>query len=379
MCKIILAFDKFKGSATSREIAQAAQQGIARTVPGAHVTALPVADGGEGTVEAIASSLPQARTQTVRVCAPLPGLPPVEAQYIVDETSHTAVMELSAASGLTLVPRAQRNVMQASTRGTGMMIAHAIMQEGCRHIVVGLGGSATTDCATGLLSALGFDFLDAQGRSVAPCGAGLASIDSIDSSKVPAQVRHTRFTIFADVDNPLLGPKGAARTFAPQKGATPRQVELLEAGARNLARLMPAGTASRPGAGAAGGTGAGMMAWLDCEMLPGAQAVLDFLKFDEKIKGASLIITGEGRIDAQTAMGKTPAAVLKAGHRQGTPVVALCGTLDTGIDVDTLGFDAVLPIVAGPTTLAQAIDRETCLRNVERTVAQVMKLLKLTI
>lgn len=379
MCRIILAFDKFKGSATSRELAQAAQRAITRTVPGAQVTALPVADGGEGTVEAIASSMPQARTTTVRVCAPLPGLPPVEAQYIVDEASHTAVIELSAASGLTLVPPTQRDVMQASTRGTGMMIVHAIEHRGCRHIIVGLGGSATADCATGLLSALGFDFLDAQGRSVAPCGAGLASVASIDCSKVPAQVRHTRFTLFADVDNPLLGPDGAARTYAPQKGATPRQVELLEAGARNLARLMPAGTASRPGAGAAGGTGAGMMAWLDCEMKPGAQAVFDFLHFDEKIRGASLILTGEGRIDAQTAMGKTPAAVLKAGHRQGTPVVALCGTLDTSIDVDALGFDAVLPIVAGPTTLAQAIDRDTCLHNVERTVAQVMKLLKLKI
>ncbi len=379
MSKIILAFDKFKGSATSREIAQAAQRAIARTVPGAQVVTLPVADGGEGTVEAIAATLPQARTTTVRVCAPLPGLPPVEAHYIIDETSHTAVMELSAASGLTLVPPAQRNVMQASTRGTGMMIAHAIAQEGCRHIVMGLGGSATSDCATGLLSALGFDFLDARGHSVPPCGAGLSSIAGIDSSKVPSAVRHTRFTIFADVDNPLLGPKGAARTFAPQKGATPRQVEQLEDGARNLARLMPAGIAVKPGAGAAGGAGAGMMAWLDCEMMPGAQAVLDFLKFDEKIRGASLIITGEGRIDAQTAMGKTPAAVLKAGHRQGTPVVALCGTLDTSIDVDALGFDAVLPIVAGPTTLAQAVERDTCMHNVERTVAQVMKLLKLKI
>ena len=210
MSKIILAFDKFKGSATSREIAQAAQQAIAQTVPGVQVVAVPVADGGEGTVEAIAATLPQARPQVVKVYAPLPGLPPVEAHYIIDDASRTAVMELSAASGLTLVPPAQRNVMQASTRGTGMMIAHAIAQEGCRHIVVGLGGSATADCATGLLSALGFNFLDARGRSVTPCGAGLSSIVSIDSSKVPSAVRRTRFSIFADVDNPLLGPKGAA-------------------------------------------------------------------------------------------------------------------------------------------------------------------------
>ncbi len=378
MTKIILAFDKFKGSATSAEVAQAASHVLHEAMPEAQVVTVPVADGGEGTVAAIAQALPQARRVNVEVAAPLLSLPPVDAQYLIDEASHTAVMELSAASGLTLVPPAGRDVMQATTLGTGHMMRDAI-DRGCRHIVVGIGGSATSDCATGLLSALGFEFLDSEGHEVFPCGGNLAKIARVDDSGVPDAVRQTRFTIMSDVSNVLCGPAGAAYTFAPQKGATPRQVELLDQGARNLARLMPSGVAQRPGAGAAGGTGAGMMAFLNAQLMPGVDAVLGLLKFDKIIAGASLIFTGEGRIDAQTAMGKTPGGVLKAGHKQGIPVVALCGTLDASVDVRALGFDAVLPIVPGPVAIEQAMERDTCLSNVRRTVSQVMQLLKISI
>lgn len=365
MRKIVLAFDKFKGSATSRQLIEAARQSILRWNPSIDVVAIPVADGGEGTVEAIASTMTHVQFINIEVPGPLMMLPPVKTRYAIDRDKATAIMEMSAASGLSLVPPHQTNVMQSTTQGTGIMMCDAVAR-GCRHIIMGLGGSATHDCATGLLNALGFKFLDRRHEQVFPCGENLAKIVEVDDADVPLGVKKTHFTLYCDVKSPLYGAQGAAQVFAAQKGATPKQIELLEQGSMSFSKLMPAHVAATPGTGAAGGTGAGMMAFLNAQLKCGADAVLDFLQFDKLIAGADVIFTGEGRIDTQTIMGKAPGEVLKAGHKQGIPVIALCGTCDTCItDGNSLGFDAIVPITPSEIPLEKSMRTEVCLHNLQ--------------
>ena len=371
--KIVIAIDKFKDSASSVQIAQAATRAIRQVCPQATVVTVPVADGGEGTVNAIAAAVPNLRKIGCEVAAPLLELDPVNVEYLADDQNSTAIMELSAASGLWLVPQHMRNPMRTSTLGTGQMILDAI-HRGFRHIVLGIGGSATNDGATGILAALGYEFLDSDQCHVFPCGENLARIVTIDDSGVSQEVKETRFTIICDVDNPLYGENGAAHIYGPQKGASPSEVEQLDRGLRNFASLMPDGVANTPGAGAAGGVGSGLMAFLHATLTPGIDAVLNALQFDRAISDADLIITGEGRIDGQTAMGKTAGGVLCAGKRNGIPVVAICGALDTKSQVDDMDFDGIFSIVQQPCTLSEAMDTTRCLQNVEVTVKQIMKL-----
>lgn len=372
MKKIILAFDKFKGSASSRQLSEAARQAIQAWDPAVKVVSVPVADGGEGTVEAIASTMVHAHFVDIEVPGPLMAPPPVRTRYAIDEASATAVMEMSAASGLALLQNSMRNVMLASTWGTGLMVRDAI-DRGCHNIVMGLGGSATHDCATGLLAALGFEFLDEKGRHVLPCGRNLGKIAQVDDTGVPDEVMQTHFTLFCDVKNPLCGPCGAAHVYAPQKGANIEQVELLERGSMSFSRFMPVEVPLFPGAGAAGGMGAGMKAFLHAELNLGVEAVLEFLQFDKQIAGADVIFTGEGKIDAQTVMGKAPAGVLKAGRRQGIPVIALCGVLDADVEVEKMGFTAVFPIAPPHTPLDEAMKTDVCLQNLQNTLTHVLQ------
>ena len=371
--KIVIAIDKFKDSASSAQIAQAATRAILQVRPQATVVTVPVADGGEGTVNAIAAALPNLRKIGCEVSAPLLELEPVNVKYLADDQNSTAIMELSAASGLWLVPQHLRNPMRTSTLGTGQMILDAI-HRGFRHIVLGIGGSATNDGATGILAALGYEFLDSDQCHVFPCGENLARIALVDDSGVSQEVKDTRFTIICDVDNPLYGENGAAHIYGPQKGASPCEVEQLDHGLRNFASLMTDGVATTPGAGAAGGVGGGLMAFLNATLTPGIDAVLNALQFDQTISDADLIITGEGRIDGQTAMGKTAGGVLRAGKKNDIPVVAICGALDTQSQVDDMAFDGIFSIVQQPCTLSEAMDTDRCLRNVEVTVKQIMKL-----
>lgn len=368
--KVIVACDKFKGSATSAQIAGAVRQGVLDACPAAQVVMVAVADGGDGTVDAVlAAQGGHARRVECRVEAPVPGMAPLVAGYAV--IGDCAVVEIAAAGGLALVPPQLRDAMQASSVGAGQQIAHAIAG-GCRRVMVGLGGSASTDGGSGLLSALGFRFLDSEGHELRPCGANLHRIASVDYSRVPSAVRRTKFTLWTDVTNPLCGPDGSAAVFAPQKGADATQVAALDSGLRHLAALMPRQVACKPGAGAAGGVGAGLMAWLDADVEPGADAVLSLAGFDTLLMGASLVITGEGRIDSQTASGKVPAAVLRHAHASGVPVAAICGSL--AADANNLGFDAVLPIVPRPMSLAEAMQSETTLAGARRTAAQIVSL-----
>ena len=368
--KVVIAIDKFKGSATSEQLAQVIGEEILSVCPDAQVVAVPIADGGDGTMECVKSIIgAKANTCQVSVMAPLRQLPQVKAQYVID--GDTAYMDLATASGLALVPDGCRDVMKASTFGTGEMIAHAI-NNGARHIVLGLGGSATCDGGTGILEALGFKFVDKNGNVLSPCGENLAKIDRINGNNVDSKVLNTRFTLLSDVDNPLYGEKGAAYIFAPQKGASQQQVALLDDGLRHFATLLPPHIAHLPGAGAAGGVTAGMMAMLNATIKPGIDVLLEMAHFDDLIANADLIITGEGRIDNQTLHGKAPAGVLKAAKKKGVPVIALCGCIAPGTNTTEMGFEKVLAVTPVGMPSEQALETMTTLRNVAAATREMM-------
>lgn len=368
--KVVIAIDKFKGSALSHQLSQVISKEIARLCPSAQVVAVPIADGGDGTMQCIKDVIgDKAETRNISVSAPLRQLPQVDAQYVT--LGDIAYMDLATASGLALVPDCCRDVMKASTFGTGEMIAHAI-NNGTRHIVLGLGGSATCDSGTGILAALGFKFLDKSGNELSPCGENLIKISSINSGNVDNDVLNTRFTLLSDVDNPLFGINGAAHVFAPQKGASPMQVKQLDEGLKHFATLLPPHIVQQQGAGAAGGVTAGMMAMLNATIKPGIEALLEMAHFDDIISDANLVITGEGRIDNQTLHGKAPAGVLKAAQRKGIPVVALCGCIAPGTDVSKMGFKQVIPVTPPEMPLDQAMNTDVTLRNVAAAIATIV-------
>ncbi|MEV8631765.1 glycerate kinase [Streptosporangium sp. NPDC051023] len=340
---VVIAPDKFKGSLTAAEVAAHVARGLG---PGVATVELPVADGGDGTVEAaVAAGLTRVEADVTG-----PAGNPVRAAYAwrdagAGEHGPTAVVELAEASGLRRLPAdgeggAGLAPLTATTYGTGELIADAI-RRGARRIVLGLGGSASTDGGTGMMRALGVRFLDADGQELPDGGAALRGLEKIDKSGLAA-VGDVEFVVAGDVDNPLLGPYGAAAVYGPQKGASPEDVELLE---RALARLAavaahthgllgaiehdgvvrPMGVAAQPGAGAAGGTGFAALAFLRADFRPGIEYMLDLLGFHERIEGARLVITGEGALDEQTLRGKAPAGVAAAAAKAGVPVVAVCG------------------------------------------------------
>lgn len=374
--KIILAFDSFKGSLSSEQTARCASSAIARVFPRCQIVTTVVADGGEGTTEAILRALGGQR-RTVRIHDPL--MRPIDAPYGVAENGRTAILELAAAAGLTLLQPAERNPWRTSTFGVGEMITHA-PQEGCRRFLIGIGGSATNDAGCGMLRALGFRLLDADGRELDGTGASLERIAAIDDRNVLKELHEAEFTVACDVDNPLYGPQGAARIFARQKGADPQMIDRLDAGLRNFAAVVERHTghdfAQTPGAGAAGGVGGALCSLLHANLRPGIEMLLDAIGFDRLIAGADLILTGEGKIDHQTPHGKVPCGVLQAGRRQQIPVIALGGAVENTRELTDCGFAALFPIVAGPVSLEEAMRPDCAARNLENTVEQLMRLLK---
>lgn len=374
--KLIFACDSFKGSLTSEEVGIAAAEGARRVEPEAKLCVVPVADGGEGTVEALVKGL-HGKYATCRVKGPLGA--PVEATYGISGDGHTAIMEMAQASGLTLIADDERNPLLTNTYGTGQMIADAL-QRGCDTILIGIGGSATNDGGMGLLNALGVIFLDAEGHQLTPGGAALEKIATIDISGMNPLARKAKFLVICDVDNPLVGPKGSAFVFGPQKGADTAMCERLDMGLRNYARAVEKATgrdvAEMPGAGAAGGLGACFAAFFDATLDKGIELVLKIINFKEIIAGANLIITGEGRLDRQTVMGKTPYGVLKAGMLQHIPVVAIGGAVTEYRKLIEAGFKAIFPIVPAPCTLAEAMEAANARCNVTNTVEQVVRLWK---
>ena len=369
--KIVIASDSFKGSLSSIEVAQAATRGIKATYPDCEVVAVNVADGGEGTVEAVVEALGGEIVQTV-VSDPLGR--PIQVRYGI--AGKKAIIEMAAASGLPLLSPEERNPWMTSTYGTGEMIMDAI-QRGCRQFLVGIGGSATNDAGTGMLQALGFKFYDFNGKEITDCRGGrLQDIVDLDDTFVPKAVREAQFIVACDVDTPFCGPEGAAPVFAPQKGADAEMVAKLDAGMASFARVIEnkyqMNIVPIAGAGAAGGMGGGFRAFLNATLQRGIEMVLDAIHFDQTIEGADLIITGEGKIDFQTAKGKTAAGVLARAKRQGIPVVAIGGCVEMCESVEQMGFAGIYPILEEKVPLEIAMRPDFAAANVEKTVASIV-------
>lgn len=374
MKKIVIASDSFKGSLSSAEVAACGERAVHRLFPDCKVVQLPVADGGEGTAETLTAAL-GGQSVTAIVHDPLGRL--ITARYGWIAQEQTALIEMAASSGLPLLPLEERNPWLTSTYGTGELIRNAL-ERGCHKFLIAIGGSATNDGGMGLLQALGFRFLDAEGKELPGCGGSLQQIQQIDSSGVLVDLAQCQFTVACDVTNPFYGPTGAAYVFAPQKGADAEMVEALDQGLRHFAQLIHTtqGIAidQLAGAGAAGGLGGGLVAFLNARLTPGIEMVLDALRFDTQITGADLIITGEGKLDAQTCMGKTPLGILRRAQQQGIPVVALGGAVEASEALNQCGFLAVFPILPYPTSLTEAMDSSFTQQNIERTIAQVLRL-----
>jgi len=361
--RIVIAPDSFKESMTAPEAAAAMARGVLRADPEAECLIMPMADGGEGTTEALVAAL-GAQPRHVTALDPLGR--PVKAAYGLTADG-LAVMEVAAAIGIGLVQPAERDVMRSDSRGVAALLRHAL-ESGATRVLVGLGGSATTDGGAGMLAGLGARLLDASGLEVPPNPAGLARLARVDVSGLDRRLSGLRIDVACDVTNPLLGAAGSAAVFGPQKGASPAQVPLLDAALARLAdAIVAAGlpdTRNLPGAGAAGGLGMAFLA-LGGVLRPGVEVVAEATGLEPAIAGADLVLTGEGALDAQTAAGKTPAGVLAVASRHGVPVIAFAGRL--GIDPGSLGFAACVPIVA------ESVELETALRegpaNLERAVA----------
>jgi len=354
--KIVIAPDSFKESLSAPDAAAAIARGIKQAYPGAHTVCIPMADGGEGTVAAVlAATGGQWRSTPVR--GALGEALDADWGWLPDAT---AVIEMAAAAGLEQTPPEQRDPLRADSHGVGQLV-RAALDAGARRIILGLGGSATNDGGTGLLRALGVRFLDTGRRELPPGGAALAALDSIDTSGLDARLADTRIEIASDVDNPLCGPHGASHTFGPQKGASPQQVAELDASLARLAdvcaRHLGRDLRDAPGAGAAGGLGFAAHAFLDAHFRPGVELVAELGGLAQAMQGAALAFTGEGRMDAQTLRGKTPAGVARIAQQAGVPVVALAGSLGDGYqELHAGGITAAFSLAPGPLTLQQACD-----------------------
>ena len=369
--KIVIASDSFKGSMSSLDVATAASAGVIEVYPDSEIVSVNVADGGEGTVEAIVDAL-GGEIVKVQVSDPLGRK--IETSYGI--AGETAILEMAAASGLPLLTVEERNPWATSTLGTGEMIMDAIAR-GCRKFLVGIGGSATNDAGVGMLQAMGFRFYDANGELITQgCGGMLGSIARIDDSLVSAAVKESQFTVACDVDTPFCGPEGAAPVFAPQKGADVEMVKRLDEGMASFAKVITEKYAIDivpvAGAGAAGGMGGAFRAFLGATLKKGIDMVLDAIDFDTTIQGANLVITGEGKVDFQTAKGKTAAGVLNRAKQQHIPVVAIGGCVEMCDSLTQMGFAGIYPILEEKVPLEIAMQRDFAMNNVRKTVAKIV-------
>ncbi len=354
--KIVLAPNALKGCLTATQATEAMARGVARACATAKIVRVPVADGGDGLADVLINALHgEARTATVTG----PRGEPVQASFCHVPARRLAAIEMATASGLVLLPKDALNPLLTTTQGTGELIA-AALDLGVSHLIVGIGGSATNDGGIGMAAVLGARFLDEHNKPVEPVGGALANIQRIDLSGLDSRLAGVRVEAICDVGNPLLGERGAAHVYGPQKGATPEQVRVLDAGLANLAavieRDLGLDVRELPGAGAAGGLGAGLTAFLNAELRRGVDLVLDLVELEEHLQGADLVLTAEGRIDFQTAFGKAPAGVGKRARAYGVPCLAIAGSIGSGLEeLHALGIDAVFSLCPGPVSLEQAM------------------------
>ena len=380
--KVVVAIDSFKGSLSSMEAGQAIAEGVKRVYQSAEVVVRPLADGGEGTVEALVEGMGGIFV-TKEVTGPLGAK--VEAVYGVieskEDSSKTAIIEMSAAAGITLVPEKSRNPMNTTTYGVGELILDAI-ERGCRHFIVGIGGSATNDGGVGMLQALGYDFLTREGKAISYGGDGLRELASIEDVNVHPKLKECTFKVACDVTNPLCGENGSSAIFGPQKGATPEMVQELDQLLLHYAELSKEMNANAdrfyPGTGAAGGMGFAFLTYTNAALESGIQIVLTETKLEELIKTADFVVTGEGRLDGQTALGKAPIGVASLAKKHQKKVLAFAGAVTPDAkECNQHGIDAFFPILRGIVTLKEAMDKENAHRNMVDTVEQVFRVVEM--
>ena len=375
--KVCIAIDSFKGSISSKEAGEAARRGLKAVYPKSSVSVTGLADGGEGTVDAIITAT-SGKLVTASVTGPLGK--PVKATYGIIPDTGTAIIEIASAAGLTLVPKKSRNPLHTTTYGVGELILHAI-SEGCRKFIIGLGGSATNDGGAGMLSALGVDLLDKKGKPIKHGAAGLADLCEIRTHGMAKELKKCRFTVACDVKNPLCGELGASAVFGPQKGATEMTVADMDRSLEKFARLTkaenPKADPSREGAGAAGGLGYAFLSYLGAKMRSGIDIVMEATSLEDKIKVADVVVTGEGKIDGQSAMGKAPVGVARLAKKYKKPVVAIAGAVGEGAELcHDEGITAIFPILHAPSSLSEAMNSENAKKNLEETVKQIFKLIR---
>ena len=371
--KIVIAPDSFKESLSAAGVASALARGLRQALPTAEILECPLGDGGEGTLDAVLAAT-GGEVREARVTGPLGE--PVTARWGWLAEQRTAFVEMASASGLELVPRARRDVRVATSHGTGELL-RAALDVGAERLVLAIGGSATNDGGAGVLQALGVRLLDGQGQALAPGGAALASLASLNLTDLHPRLAAVEVVIAADVDNPLCGPQGASQIFGPQKGASPEQVRELDAALAHFATVTAAtlgrDVSEQPGAGAAGGVGFAALAFLQATFRPGIEVVAELVGLDEALQDADLAVTGEGRLDGQTLRGKTPAGVLRLAQRHGVPVVAVAGSLGEGYDaLYQQGLAAAFSLVPGPLSLEEALAQAEGL--LERTARDIGRL-----
>lgn len=367
--KIVVAPDSFKESLRAKEVAEIIEEGIKRVFPQVEVIKVPLADGGEGTIEAILEAR-GGKFISQEVASPLGER--IKAHFGILDDGFTGIVEMAQASGLSLVPQSQRNPLLTTTYGTGELIK-AALDRGCKRIIVGIGGSATVDGGAGMVQALGAKLLNGKGKQISFGGGSLGEIVSIDMSSLDSRVKNTEVLVASDVNNPLCGPKGAARVYGPQKGATPEMVKTLEKNLAHFAMMIKKylnkEVKNIPGAGAAGGLGAGLIAFLGAELRPGIKLMIEASRLEKRIKGADLVISGEGRIDEQTVYGKTPVGVAEMAKKEKIPVIIIGGEIrgdvealyERGVDAVVSCIDRILPraeaMKEARKTLRQATER----------------------
>lgn len=371
---IVIAIDSFKGSMTSMEAGKSAAEGIRRVYPDAQIQVRPLADGGEGTVEALTAGL-GGKLVTIPVTGPAGLL--VDCPYGIVEETKTAIIEMSGAAGITQVTEAQRNPLHTTTYGVGEVIKDAI-HKGCRRFIVGIGGSATNDGGLGMLQALGFDMLDASDQPVSMFGKGLADLAQISTDHVFPELADCTFRIACDVTNPLCGEHGCSAVFGPQKGATPEIVQQMDGWLSAYAALaknsFPKANPNHAGAGAAGGLGFAFLTFFNATLESGVKIVLEETRLSDYVKDADIVLTGEGRLDGQTVMGKAPIGVAQTAKEHGCTVLGFSGSVAKDASAcNEKGIDAFFPILRGVSTLEEAMDNEKARQNMADTVEQVFR------
>lgn len=377
MKNFVIAIDSFKGSLTTFSAGEAVKEAICELYKNAETIISPIADGGEGTVEAIVSAN-KGEFVGVDVCNPLGKK--IKAYYGYVPSTKTAIIEMSAAAGITLISESERNPMNTTTFGVGEMILDAI-SKGCRKFVIGIGGSATNDGGVGMLQALGFEFLDKNGKQVLLGAKGLKDIAIIKTENVVKELNECYFCVACDVKNVLCGDNGCSAIYGPQKGATSEMIKDMDLWLENYANLtkkvVPTSDANIPGTGAAGGMGFALLSYLDAKLESGIELVMRETGLEKHIKDADMVITGEGRLDGQSYMGKAPIGVAKLAKKYNKPVIAFSGCVtDDAVVCNEHGIDAFFPIVRKPCTLEDAMNIDNAYKNLKDTACQVFRLIK---